>query len=500
MSLEPSPDGVRWSTVHHQTHGCVVPLPLVSTLPWREPYAAAQLLASHWGDDGLVLLDSHSPVEPAARHRQQDGASRWSFLGTAPIRQLYCQSWPSQEQGSSASRADDPFTLLRQAMPERGTWVSSAEIPFMGGWMGWLSYEAGAWLEHHPPWQRPDQPLLWAGLHDPLLCFDLLKRQVLAISHGFTGEGWDRSATLAAQRQATLMELWTGAVSPNPEKLEPLQGAWVWHTSAAEFAQQVLHLKDRIGVGDIFQANLSCCCEAILPKSPDSLRLYGRLRQRSPAPFAGLVIRGEHALLSASPERFLRVRGDGWVETRPIKGTRARHQDPGQDAALAVELITSSKDRAENIMIVDLLRNDLGRVCRPGTITVPTLVGLEGYQQVHHLTSVITGQLRANCDALDLLRNAWPGGSITGAPKVRACQRLAELEPLPRGPYCGSLFWLGLDGSLDSNIVIRSVIQKGCRLRAHAGCGIVYDSDPAEETREMYLKMAPLLQLLQPMP
>ena len=473
-------------------------LPLVRPLPWCEPYAAAQRLASHWGRDGLVLLDTH-PGACGESGRQQEDGGRWSFLGTAPVRQLCCQSWPHPTHGLP-SRATDPFTLLRQALPEATGWTSpSGPSPFMGGWMGWLSYEAGAWLERHPPWQRPDQPLLWAGLHDPLLCFDLPARQVFAVSHGFTGAGWERSATLAAQRQGALAHLWTGPAPPLEEP-EPLHGAWIWHTSAVKFARQVVQLRERIGAGDIFQANLSCCCEAVLPSPPDPLQLYGRLRQQSPAPFAGLVIRGEHALLSASPERFLRVRGDGWVETRPIKGTRARHQDPAQDAALAVELITSSKDRAENLMIVDLLRNDLGRVCRPGTITVPTLAGLESYRQVHHLTSVVTGQLRTDRDVVDLLRSAWPGGSITGAPKVRACQRLAELEPLPRGPYCGSLFWLGLDGSLDSNIIIRSVIRKGCRLRAHAGCGIVYDSNPAAETREMHLKMAPLLQLLQPLP
>ena len=472
-----------------------MPLPLVRPLPWREPYAATQLLASHWGRDGLVLLETH----PAT---SGDVSGRWSFLGTGPVRQLCCQDWPSWEHGASApSATSDPFTLLRQALPERGTWTTgSGPSPFMGGWMGWLSYEAGAWLERHPPWRRPDQPLLWAGLHDPLLCFDLLEQQVFAVSHGFTGEGLERSATLAAQRQQALADLWAAPATPARAEPEAVQGAWVWHTSSGEFAQQVVQIKERIGAGDIFQANLSSCCEAILPNPPDPLGLYGRLRQQSPAPFAGLVIRGEHALLSTSPERFLRVWGDGRVETRPIKGTRPRHPDPAQDAALAVELITSSKDRAENVMIVDLLRNDLGRVCRPGTITVPTLVGLEGYRQVHHLTSVVTGQLRADRDALDLLRSAWPGGSITGAPKVRSCQRLAELEPLPRGPYCGSLFWLGLDGSLDSNIIIRSLIQKGRRLRAHAGCGIVYDSDPAAETREMHLKIAPLLHLLQPMP
>ena len=467
-------------------------LPLVRPLPWREPYAAAQLLANHRGCDGLVLLDSH-PATGSGRQRQQESISRWSFLGTAPVRQICCQNWPPHGL--------DPFTLLRQATPACGSWPTTTEAPpFMGGWMGWLSYEAGAWLERHLPWRRPDQPLLWAGLHDPLLCFDLRNQQVFAVSHGFTGEGWERCPSLATHRQATLAHLWAMPLPPNPEGSEALRGHWTWHTSGADFARQVAQLKERIAAGDIFQANLSCCCEAILPTPPDPLRLYGRLRQRSPAPFAGLVIRGDHALLCASPERFLRVCGDGWIETRPIKGTRPRHQNPTQDADLAAELITSTKDRAENVMIVDLLRNDLGRVCRPGAIAVPTLVGLESYRHVHHLTSVVTGQLRADRDAVDLLRNCWPGGSITGAPKVRVCQRLAELEPLPRGPYCGSLFRLGLDGSLDSNVIIRSLIRKGRRLRAHAGCGIVHDSDPEEETREMNLKMAPLLQLLQPTP
>jgi len=482
--------------------GPAVSLPLVRALPWREPYTAACLLASHWGGDGLVLLDTHPSAGIDPPGGQRTLTSPWAFLGTAPIRQLRCQSWPSAHGGGHHGPATDPFTLLRQGLPEPGSWCSSSSpSPFMGGWMGWLSYEAGAWLEHHPPWQQPDQPLLWAGLHDPLLCFDLLTHQVFAISHGFTGEAWQRSGSLAAQRQENLLHLWA---QPDPPARPISQGEapvpWHWHTSAEGFAEQVLQLRQLIGAGDLFQANLSCCCEAVLPNPPDPLQLYGHLRQRSPAPFAGLVISGEHGLLSASPERFLQVGVDGWVETRPIKGTRARHRHRAQDADLAAALITSSKDRAENIMIVDLLRNDLGRVCSPGTIAVPTLVGLETYAQVHHLTSVVTGQLRADCDALDLLRSAWPGGSITGAPKVRACQRLAELEPLPRGPYCGSLFRLGLDGSLDSNIMIRSLIQKGCRLRAHAGCGIVYDSDPAAEVQEMGLKIAPLLQLLQPRP
>jgi para-aminobenzoate synthetase component 1 len=184
------------------------------------------------------------------------------------------------------------------------------------------------------------------------------------------------------------------------------------------------------------------------------------------------------------------------VETRPIKGTRPRHPNPERDADAAADLVCSPKDRAENVMIVDLLRNDLGRVCTPGSIQVPQLVGLESYRQVHHLTSVVQGQLRPGLTAIDLLRACWPGGSITGAPKIRACQRLHGLEPVPRGPYCGSLFRLDSDGSFDSSILIRSLLLRGQRLRAHAGCGIVADSDPTAEAEELGWKLQPLLEAL----
>ena len=239
----------------------------------------------------------------------------------------------------------------------------------------------------------------------------------------------------------------------------------------------------------------------------DPLALYGQLRRHCPAPFSGLAIGGRsaasvdalgslEAVLSASPERFLQLSASGAVETRPIKGTRPRSSDPLADADAAADLVTHPKDRAENVMIVDLMRNDLGRVCQPGSIRVDQLVGLESYRQVHHLTSVVRGQLRPGLGLVDLLRASWPGGSITGAPKVRACQRLGELEPVPRGPYCGSLFRLGADGSFDSNILIRSVMVKGQRLRVHAGCGIVADSDPASEAEELGWKLQPLLEAL----
>jgi para-aminobenzoate synthetase component 1 len=262
----------------------------------------------------------------------------------------------------------------------------------------------------------------------------------------------------------------------------------------------VERIRQWVAAGDLFQANLTACCDTELDHTPDGLALFRRLRHHCPAPFAGLVIAagdaaGE-AVISASPERFLQVSAAGQVETRPIKGTRPRFSNPASDADAAVELVCSAKDRAENVMIVDLLRNDLGRVCIPGSIEVPQLVGLESYPQVHHLTSVVTGQLRDDQNWASLLRACWPGGSITGAPKVRACQRLNGLEPVARGPYCGSLLRVDWDGSFDSSILIRSVMLQGRQLRAHAGCGIVADSDPATEADELGWKLQPLLKAL----
>ena len=201
-------------------------------------------------------------------------------------------------------------------------------------------------------------------------------------------------------------------------------------------------------------------------------------------------------MLSTSPERFLQVEPDGAVQTRPIKGTRPRHADPVIDDDLAADLVCSAKDRAENVMIVDLLRNDLGRVCRPGSVQVPELVRLESYARVHHLTSVVTGQLRPQATWVDLLEASWPGGSITGAPKLRACQRLHELETQGRGPYCGSLLHLDWNGRFDSNILIRTLLRKDEQLRLHAGCGIVADSDPEAEADELDWKLLPLLEAL----
>ena len=433
-------------------------------LPWRDPWPLVQALAAELGGEGLVWLDSDGSAQgPCSR------------LGLAPLEQRICRGLPGE------SGASDPFALL-------------TDLAAGGGhWMGWLSYEAGAWVEPAPHWQSPDMALLWAARHDPVLVFDHGSQQ-----QWLEGQDPARLSSFAALLER--LDLGTAPGSQAQAAIAIAPASWHWHTPPERFAAQVEEVLAWIAAGDLFQANLTACCEHTLLRPADPLGLYGRLRELCAAPFGGLAIAGGaaagEAVLSASPERFLRVGEGGQVETRPIKGTRPRHGDADADADAAADLVTSPKDRAENVMIVDILRNDLGRVCKPGSIQVSQLVGLESYRQVHHLTSVVRGQLEPGFDTIDLLRACWPGGSITGAPKIRACQRLHGLEPVPRGPYCGSLFRIGSDGQFDSNILIRSLLLRGQRLRAHAGCGIVADSDPAAEAEELGWKLQPLLEAL----
>ena len=442
--------------------------------PWRPPAQLARALVERWGAEGLIWLDG-------------DGTplGRWATLAADPLEQKCRRGLPG-EQGSS-----DPFSALEELGP--------------GHWTGWLSYEAAAWAEPARHWKDDTMASLWIARHDPVLRCDLVARRLWIVGSDpqrlQAMADWLDSLDPAAGDADS-----AGAPYQQPQHALAIpHAAWHWHTDTARFAAGVTRIREWIASGDLFQANLTACCSALLPPGVASgaaaaLPLFERLRQHCPAPFAGLVVAGDEArgeaVISASPERFLQVNSAGHVETRPIKGTRPRHGDPERDADLAAELVCSSKDRAENVMIVDLLRNDLGRSCRPGSIHVPQLVGLESYANVHHLTSVVTGELRPDCSWVDLLRACWPGGSISGAPKLRACQRLAELEPVPRGPYCGSLLRRDWDGSLDSSILIRTLLLKDRELRLQAGCGIVADSDPEAEAEELGWKLHPLLEAL----
>jgi para-aminobenzoate synthetase component 1 len=252
--------------------------------------------------------------------------------------------------------------------------------------------------------------------------------------------------------------------------------------SEAEYRASVARVIEAIEEGDVYQVNLSQRFTA--DTAPGALPLYDELRRRSPAPYGAFVRAGAACILSSSPERFLRVWPDGAIETRPIKGTRRRGRTEEEDDRLARALIESEKDRAENLMIVDLLRNDLSRVCRPGTIRVPELFRLESWATVHHLVSIVRGRLRDGVGVDRLLAATFPCGSVTGAPKVRAMELIASLERVARGPYCGALGYFGFGGHVDLSVAIRIAVLREGRATFHAGGGIVADSEPGEEYRE----------------
>ncbi|KGG14527.1 MULTISPECIES: anthranilate synthase component I family protein [unclassified Prochlorococcus] len=434
---------------------------------WVDPLLVAKRLIEIYGEPGLIWLDSDNSKN-----------GRWIILAVDPIEYLSSRGLPQNPLSSN------PFELLRSIDT--------------GHWCGWLSYEAGAWIEPTNPWKTDSMATLWMARHDPVLKFDLYKKELW-----LEGSSKKRFSDLSKVLKDLYLnhKLTEKTQNLSKKSFQISKGEWEWLTNQKEFIKAVEILKKYIEKGDIFQANLSACCKAKKIKNVLAIEIFQILRKSCPAPFSGVVVAtgdslGE-AIISTSPERFLKVLPNNEIETRPIKGTRPRHKNPQKDSALAADLITNEKDRAENIMIVDLLRNDIGKVCQPGTIEVTKLVDLESYTQVHHLTSVIKGTLNDDKTWVDLLQACWPGGSITGAPKIRACQRLYELEPIARGPYCGSLLHLDWDGQFDSNILIRSLMIDKESLRLNAGCGIVADSNPYTETEELKWKIMPLIEALE---
>jgi para-aminobenzoate synthetase component 1 len=356
--------------------------------------------------------------------------------------------------------------------------------PFQGGVVGLASYELSAQLEPTAPQARGGWPDLTMLRYPALLAFHAKSGRAFAIGRGADA----RRATERADEALAWLD------APRRAPADGMLGEGVaLATSDAEHAAAIAETVGRIAAGEIFQANLARPWRGRLAADPYDL--FARLAARSAAGFAAYLRLPGRALVSNSPERFLSVRGDV-VETHPIKGTRPRGRDAGEDAALAAELQASEKDRAENLMIVDLMRNDLARVCAPGSVEVPELWGLRTYANVHHLVSRVRGRLASGRTAWDAFLAAFPPGSVTGAPKLQAMRVIARHEP-PRGPYCGSLFWAGCDGTLEASVLIRTVAlcedERGWRFEARAGGGIVADSDPAAEVAETTAKIAAIL-------
>jgi para-aminobenzoate synthetase component 1 len=302
-------------------------------------------------------------------------------------------------------------------------------------------------------------------------------------------------ATARPERER-LVRLFETASPAAPEPFR-LHGRFTPDISRDDYRRGIERIQAYIQAGDCYQVNFTQRFRAAC--SGDAWSAYSALRKACPTPFAGFVGLGDGAIVSLSPERFLRLQG-GRVETRPIKGTRPRGHDEQSDAAQAQALLASEKDRAENLMIVDLLRNDLGRSCRIGSVRVPQLFALESYPNVHHLVSCVTGELADRLDAFDLLAGSFPGGSITGAPKIRAMQIIDELEPTRRSIYCGSLLYVDVRGEMDSSIAIRTLLVRGGQASCWGGGGIVADSDWQAEYQESIDKVKVLLETLEQLP
>ena len=370
-------------------------------------------------------------------------------------------------------------------------------MPFTGGAVGYFSYDLCHFIERLPTRAVDDLnlPECYLAFYDAAVAFDHLENKVYLVSTGFPELDEGKRLRRAEER---LQELRSQVMLAAPPAAIVPAAAGKGAALKANFTHEgyleaVAKAREYICAGDIFQVNLSQRFETDLNTPP--YELYKRLRKINPAPFANYFNFDGVSIVGASPERFLKVRGD-WVETRPIKGTKPRGKTPEADRALAESLLKSVKDRAENIMIVDLERNDIGRVCRYGTVKVTELAILETYPTVFHLTSTVVGQLSEGKDRIDLLKATFPGGSITGAPKVRAMEIIDELEPTRRSVYTGSLGYLSFGGDMDLDIVIRTIIIKDGKAYFQVGGAIVYDSEPESEYIETLDKGRALMKAL----
>jgi para-aminobenzoate synthetase component 1 len=462
----------------------------------------------------LLLLDSAAgsggPVEARA-------LGRYSFLAADPAIVVRSKGTATEvmQSGTWRPAAGDALDVVRGMLSDAEMEPVPGLPPFQGGAAGYIGYDYGAVLERVPPTRYDDLGLydVMLGLYDWVIAWDHHAGSAWIVSVGLPGCGAERERR-ARERLAMVSGRLAGSGRSRPAEHvrsrvpsgEAAPSYAVSFTGAAAaiglrstcthrgYLDAVAKVREYIIAGDIFQANLSQRFQAASREPP--FELYCRLRMRNPAPFAAYLGFGDLTILSASPERFLRLDREGQVETRPIKGTRPRGLAPMHDAALGRALAESEKDRAENVMIVDLLRNDLSRVCRPGTVRVPELFALEQHPTVHHLDSTVVGDLEPGADAVALVRASFPGGSITGAPKVRAMEIIAELEPTRRGVYCGSIGYIGHTGVMDTSIVIRTFVAVGGGLYFQAGGGIVADSDPELEYRETLDKARGLIETL----
>jgi para-aminobenzoate synthetase component 1 len=425
-----------------------------------------------------MLLESAGP---------QGADNRFDIISADPLATLQTEgplTWITRGE-QCLSFDTDPLTLLaqwqRDLLGEKAPHCD--ELPFIGGALGLFGYDLGRRFERLPTLAAQDVsvPDMAVGIYD----WALLRN---VASGAWQLVHWGDEAGLHRRLQ------WLAAQHEMPTPPFALQSEWRSNMSRAEYGEKFARVQAYLSAGDCYQINLTQRFSAAY--CGDEWQAYQVLSRANRAPFSAFVRLPQSAILSLSPERFLLL-DDRHIETKPIKGTRPRLADPQQDQASALELAGADKDRSENLMIVDLLRNDIGRVSRPGSVSVPSLFAVESFPAVHHLVSTIHGELDNRWQAVDLLRACFPGGSITGAPKIRAMEIIEELEPQRRNAYCGSIGYLSQHGRMDTSICIRTLIAADGQLHCWAGGGIIADSDVDSEYQETYDKVARILPLLE---
>ena len=450
--------------------------PVRYEIPYQNPIFFLSLTAKY---PGTVLLDSTSVIPHCGRY---------SFIAIDPFQIL--SSKGDQIELKGKKWIGDPFQVLQQELSKFPLSCHEMEIPFQGGAAGYFGYDLYQHLEKIDAKQHDDMqfPDMVVGFYDLVVAFDHIKKQAWIFSSGFPLTEEIARKKHAEERCQWLVSEFTKMTALPALSMSVIKNEMIESNFTREkYIEAVETVKEYILAGDIFEANISQRFSTLLPSSISTLDLYRRLCMFNPAPFSAYLVFDGVTVISASPERFLKLT-NGRVETRPIKGTRRRDKNAIEDSRLAQELLASEKDYAENIMIVDLLRNDLSRVCRDFSVKVPELCSLESYATVHHLVSVVIGELRESFNAIDLLRATFPGGSVTGAPKIRAMEIIAEIEPTQRGPYCGSVGYIGFNGDMDLSITIRTFCVKNQTVTFQAGGAIVVDSNPLSEYEETLTK------------
>ena len=392
----------------------------------------------------------------------------------------------------------NPFKFLKSIFKDYSFQPILELPPFQGGIVGYFSYDLCHYLEkvQYPKHNDMNFYDMAIGIYDTVISFDHKLKKAWIVSSGLPEANSDKQKKRAESKiNYVLKHISDHKPLPNVNFFPLAPEAITSNFSNKSYIQTVEKVIEYIRSGDIFEANLSQRFQAVLPPYIDPFQLYIKVRKKNASPFAAYIKVNETIIASTSPERFLLLK-DSMVETRPIKGTCVRSSNSSKDHILAQTLKNSIKDNAENVMIVDLMRNDLSKICEDGSISVPQLCGLETFANVHHLVSVVTGKIKPQFNAIDLLEACFPGGSITGAPKIRSMQIIAELEPHGRGPYCGSIGYIGFDNSLDTSIVIRTYVIKDNLVTFNAGGAIVIDSDSAKEYQETIVKAQALLNVL----